>query len=60
MSEKCIVCKKGYIQEETTIKKNLIWKQEWKFIDCTNKDCQIHKTYLEKCKRFNENTEKKS
>ena len=52
MAELCMVCKKGYLIEDVFTRRNLIWKQVFRFVDCTNPKCQVHVAFERMNKNF--------
>jgi len=52
--ELCKICKKGYLSTYKMNIRSLLTSHEIIMIDCSNKNCDVHKKFLEDVKMYNE------
>lgn len=53
MSEVCKVCKKGYLTPVQYVSRDFIRKEEFNFLDCSNRKCEVHTEFCRKMNQFN-------
>lgn len=57
--QKCDVCKKGYLEKRVYYSRSLFDKLTLEYIDCSNEDCNVHKSFEKKWKAFRDSQKEK-